>query len=364
MPGDIFGNGICMTLAGESHGRAVNVILSGVPSGIEVDEETIAAYLRKRMGIPAISTPRREKDDFEILSGVYNGHTTGTPIAVLIPNEDMKSADYDRLRGIARPGHGDYTNSVRFGGFEDPRGGGHTSGRITAGIVAAGGILIPALERKGIKIGCHILSVGDIRDRDFEDTDSDIALLHGSDVAVLDPAAKEKMIETIRDTASARDSIGGVLECVMTGLPAGIGDPLFDSVESVISHAVFSIPGVKGIEFGGGFELSRMKGSSANDSFSVRGGKIVTETNNCGGILGGITDGMPVTFRVAVKPTPSIGLPQKTVDYNKMEETEITVEGRHDACIASRIPVIVESAAAAAISDLLERINGEGWLAE
>lgn len=364
MPGDIFGNGICMTLAGESHGKAINVILTGVPSGIEVDEKTIASFLRKRMGIPAISTPRREKDDFEILSGVYNGRTTGTPIAVLIPNGDMKSSDYDKLRGIARPGHGDYTNSVRFGGFEDPRGGGHTSGRITAGIVAAGGILIPALERKGIKIGCHILSIGDVCDRGFENEDSDIDYLHGADVAVLDPSAKEKMIEAIKAAAAGRDSIGGVLECVIIGLPAGIGDPLFDSVESVISHAVFSIPGVKGIEFGGGFELSRMKGSSANDRFALEDGRVVTETNNCGGILGGITDGMPVTFRVAVKPTPSIGLPQKTVDFGKMEETEVTVEGRHDACIASRIPVIVESAAAAAVADLLERINEEGWLAK
>lgn len=362
MIGDLFGEKIVLVVSGESHGKAIIATLCNVPAGIKIDEETISTCLSKRMGLSTISTKRREKENYEILSGVYNGFSTGTPITIIIPNADTKSKDYESLYGIARPGHCDYTNHIKYKGFEDFRGGGHSSGRITAGIVAAGGLIIPALKRKGIDICCHIKSVGNISDRDFEDFKKDFELIKSKDIAILDDKAAENIVKEIKDASSSNDSLGGITECLVTGLPAGIGEPLFDSIESSISQIIFSIPAVKGIEFGDGFALAIMHGSNANDSFVIENDSIKTKTNHNGGINGGISNGMPIVFRVAVKPTPSISKKQTTVDFINMKETDISIKGRHDPCIVTRIPVIIECATAIALADLLTSEYGEEWL--
>lgn len=363
MSGDTFGNEICLTVAGESHGRAIVAVMTGVPAGIPVDEKVIASYLHRRMGLRSVSTARRE-EQYEILSGTFNGFTTGTPVAVLMPNGDVKSSDYEKLYGLARPGHCDYTNHLKYEGFEDPRGGGHSSGRVTAGIVAAGSVLMPALEKKGIRIASHIKSIGSVSDRDFADPEKDFEKLSGSVFPVLDEKAGELMKKEIESAKAEKDSVGGIVECMVTGVPAGTGEPLFDSVESVISHMAFSVPAVKGIEFGDGFALSRMKGSDANDPLRIADGKIETVTNRNGGINGGISNGMPILFRVSVKPTPSIGKTQDTVNFVEGREEHIEIGGRHDACIAARMPAIIESAAAVALADLLTRRFGKEWLSE
>lgn len=348
-----FGSKIAVTLFGESHGKAIGAVLDGMPSGIAVDEDFIARQMSLRKSVGAISTARKEADEVRILSGVFNGRTTGTPITFMIENQDQRSRDYGELAYKARPGHADYAAEMKYGGFQDFRGGGHFSGRITAGLVAAGAVAISALREKGITVGTHILSCGGIRDRSFGDVKSDIDYLDGLEFAVLDASKEEEMKAAIMAAKSEGDSVGGCLETAVYGMPAGVGEPWFDTVEGLLSHALFSVPAVKGVEFGAGFAYADMRGSQSNDPFRNENGKIVTETNNCGGILGGITNGMPILFRCAVKPTPSIYKEQQTIDMRTGENTTLVINGRHDPAIIHRARVVIDSVTALVLLDML-----------
>ncbi len=349
-----FGNNIAVTLFGESHGKMIGAVLDGMPAGIPVDEDFIAYQMSLRKSVGAISTARKETDEVKIASGVFNGKTTGTPITFIIKNQDTKSRDYGELAYKARPGHADYTAEIKYKGFQDFRGGGHFSGRITAGLVAAGAVVISALKSEGITIGTHILSCGGIHDRNFKDIKSDIDCLNSKEFAVLDDSKAEKMKSSIISAKADGDSVGGILETAVYGIPAGIGEPWFDTVEGMLSHALFSIPAVKGIEFGAGFKYSEMLGSQANDPFRSIDKKITTSTNNCGGILGGITNGMPIIFRCAVKPTPSIYKEQQTVNLKTGENTELIINGRHDPAIIHRARVVADSVTALVLYDMIK----------
>ena len=359
-----FGQSVALTIFGESHGAAVGAVIDGLAPGISVNENFIKAQLDLRRPYGKISTPRVEEDEFEILSGIYNGKTTGTPLCIIIRNKNTKSKDYSELENKPRPSHADYTGDIKYRGFEDPRGGGHFSGRITAAIVAAGAIVIDALKNKGITIGTHIKSCGNISDRDFSDIEKDIKILGNEKFAVLDGNAAEKMIEKIEKAAEEKDSVGGILETAISGLPAGVGEPWFDSFESVLAKGLFAIPAVKGVEFGLGFDFANTTGSRSNDPFIIKNGEIKTETNNNGGINGGITNGMPVIFRTVIKPTPSIFREQKTVNIKTEEETTLTLTGRHDPAIFHRARVVVDSIAAFTAADLLALRYGTDFLSE
>ena len=355
-----FGDSIAVTIFGESHGAAVGAVLDGLAPGIPVDPVFIARQLELRRPYGAISTARREPDRFEIVSGVYEGSTTGTPLCIIIPNEDVKSGNY--TRGAARPGHADYAAFVKYHGCEDYRGGGHFSGRLTAALVAVGAVAISALRKKGVRIGTHVARCGGIADRDFADLNADIAALGEKPFAVLDERRGAAMRSAIESTAQAGDSVGGVLETAVIGMPAGVGEPWFDSLEGVLSHALFSIPGVKGVEFGDGFALADLRGSESNDGFYMDGGEIRTRTNHGGGINGGISNGMPLIFRCAVKPTPSIYKPQETVNLLDRTDEMLTLTGRHDPAIVHRARVVVDSVAALTLCDQLALRFGTDWL--
>lgn len=357
-----FGNNISVTLFGESHGNAIGAVVDGLAPGIKVDEEYIRHVLSLRRPAGDISTSRREPDNFVIESGVYNGVTTGTPICILIENTDKRSNDYGKMSDIARPSHADYAAYCKYHGYEDYRGGGHFSGRITAALCAVGGILLPALSEKGIKIGTHIKSIGTVCDRDFADIEKDINSLSNMEFAALDDEKAEQMKQTILAAKSNLDSVGGVLETAVIGLDAGVGEPFFDSIESMLSHALFSIPGVKGVEFGAGFGISAMTGSQANDEFYIDDSKVKTKTNNSGGINGGITNGMPVLFRCAMRPTPTIAKEQNTVDFKALENTTLAAAGRHDPCIVHRARVVVDCITAITLCDMLVGRYGTDWL--
>lgn len=350
-----FGNNFTVTLAGESHGEGITVVIDGVVPGVKIEKEAIekALYLRRPSG--DISTKRQEADDFKILSGVFECYTTGTPITIFIPNTNTKSKDYSATRPFPRPGHADYSGHVKYGGFEDYRGGGHFSGRITAGLVAAGAVADAVLSGYGIRCATHVLACGGVYDRFFNESsyNSDIDFLNSTPFPVLDNEAAEAMREKIREAAEAGDSIGGITETVVTGVDAGIGEPWFDSVEGMISHAVFSVPGIKGIEFGAGFSFAGMTGSRANDAFYMEDGKIKTKTNNNGGINGGITNGMPILFRCAVKPTPSIYKKQQTVNMQTGEDAILQIVGRHDPAIIHRAASVISAVTRIAIVDLI-----------
>lgn len=356
------GNSVTVTLFGESHGKAIGCVIDGISPGISVDEAFIASQMEKRKGINAISTPRREADEVKILSGVFEGKTTGTPICLMIENGDTKSKDYSLTRFLARPGHADYTAECKYHGFQDFRGGGHFSGRLTAPLVAAGAVAISALRNKGIYIGTHIARCGIICDRGFENIKEDIELLGSLEMPVLCEEKRKEMLSYIESKRADGDSIGGVLSTAVIGMPEGVGEPWFDSVEGMLSHALFSIPAVKGIEFGKGFDFGSMHGSEANDPLRVNDGKIVTLTNNNGGINGGITNGMPITFNLAVKPTPSIYKSQETVDFNKKENAVLDIKGRHDPAIIHRARVVVDSVTALVLCDLLTTRFGTDYL--
>ena len=358
-----FGNSVSVTIFGESHGSEIGVVLDGLAPGIQVKEDEIAEKLRLRRPSGSISTKRVEPDHFRIVSGVFNGATTGTPVCILIPNENTKSKDYSGTRSLARPGHADYTAYCKYHGFEDYRGGGHFSGRITAALVAAGAIALSALEGKGILIGTHIARCAGIPDRGFMDLQEDIRNLSGTGFAVLDNEAAVKMREAMEQAAKEGDSVGGILETAVTGLPAGIGEPWFDSLESVLSHALFSIPAVKGVEFGDGFALSDLRGSDANDCFAVQDGRITTRTNHNGGINGGISNGMPLLFRCAVKPTPSIYKEQDTADFFTRTEKKIVISGRHDPAIVHRARIVADCVTALVLCDVLAQRYGTDYLA-
>ena len=357
-----FGESVAVTLFGESHGSAIGAILDGLAPGIAVDEEFIAKQMDLRRSVSALSTARKEADKVRIVSGVYNGLTTGTPIALMIENGDTHSKDYEALKTVARPGHADYTAYCKYHGFSDTRGGGHFSGRITAGLVAAGAIAISALAGLGIHIGTHIAKCGGVSDRNFEDLKKDISALSDMPFAVLDEDRAESMKAEIEKAKSEGDSVGGVLETAVIGLPAGVGEPWFDTLESVLAHGIFAIPAVKGLEFGAGFAMADMRGSEANDPFRLDGEYIETTSNNNGGILGGISSGMPIIFRTAIKPTPSIYKAQNTVDFVNMENRELVIHGRHDPAIVHRARVVVDSVTALILCDMLALRFGTDFL--
>ena len=351
-----FGN-LSVSIFGESHGKGIGVVIDGLPGGCEIDFEKVLDFMARRAPKKdGISTRRNEKDYPEIMSGYLNGKTTGTPLAAVIMNTDQHSADYNNISAVARPGHADYTGYERYNGANDIRGGGHFSGRITAPLVFAGAVCAQILEQRGIYCGAHILSIGNVWDSRFDSVKIDKALLDwvkAKDFPLIDSEMEFYMKQEVMSASENLDSIGGRIECAVVGLPAGIGSPMFDGVENRISQAVFGIPAVKGIEFGKGFAFADMCGSEANDPFVTDGTTVKTVTNNNGGILGGITSGMPVIFTAAVKPTPSIAQPQQTVDYIKMENTVLEIKGRHDACIVPRAVPVVEAAANIALLSFL-----------
>lgn len=348
-----FGNALKVTLFGESHGDAIGVVIDGFTPGIEIDYDYIDRQLNRRRSKALICTRRVEKDEYKIISGIFEGHTTGTPLCIVIPNKDTNSSDYQLFGSIARPGHADYTANCKYHGFQDYRGGGHFSGRITVALVAAGAIIQSALEQKGILIGTHISYCAGIRDRAFSDYEKDILELHAAQFSILDDIAKKDMLDKMYEIRGNNDSVGGIMETAIVGLPAGVGEPWFDSLEGMLSHAIFSIPAVKGIEFGAGFSSAEMRGSTMNDEFYVNGDEIRTRSNNNGGINGGISNGMPIVFRSVVKPTSSISRKQKTVNFIEKENTEIEITGRHDASIIPRACVVAEAMAAIVVADAL-----------
>lgn len=353
----VWGSKIKYSIFGESHGEAIGITIDGLQPGIELNLEEINREMRRRApGKNKLSTPRQEKDEFQILSGYFNNKTTGTPLCTVISNSDHHSKDYEKTKDLMRPGHADYTGKVKYGGFNDYRGGGHFSGRITAPIVFAGALAKQIIGKKGIMIGSHIKSIGTVGEEYFDEVNIKEDLLKELSQKEFPTIDEEKGLSMQQEILNAREklnSIGGIVECAILNLPPGVGSPFFGSVESVLSSLLFSIPAVKGVEFGAGFRISKMKGSVANDEFYIEDGTIKTYTNNNGGILGGITNGMPVIFRVAFKPTPSIAQEQKTVDICKNKNTTIEIQGRHDPCIVQRAVPVVEAVAAMGILELM-----------
>lgn len=353
----VWGSKIKYSIFGESHGEAIGITIDGLEPGIELDLEGINREMRRRApGKNKLSTPRKEKDEFDILSGYFNNKTTGTPLCAVIRNSDHHSKDYEKTKNLMRPGHADYTGKVKYDGFNDYRGGGHFSGRITAPIVFAGALAKQILSKRGILIGSHIKSIGTVQEEYFDEVNIKEDLLKELSQKEFPTIDEEKGLSMQEEIVNARenlDSIGGIVECAILNLPPGVGSPFFGSVESILSSLLFSIPAVKGVEFGAGFRISKMKGSGANDEFYINNEIIKTYTNNNGGILGGITNGMPVIFRIAFKPTPSIAQEQRTVDICKNENTTIEIQGRHDPCIVQRAVPVVEAVAAMGILELM-----------
>ncbi len=342
------------TIFGESHGPAIGVTLEGVPAGLVIDTDFIQSeLLRRATGKGPLTTARKEADQVEFLSGVFEGKATGTPLTMVIKNGDHHSSDYDAIRHTPRPSHGDYAGYVKSDGNLDHRGGGHFSGRLTAPLVAAGAIAKQILASCDIWVGGHISSIYGISDGSMEDT-RELFAVAGKEFPVLDDAKGAEMQEAILEAKSGGDSVGGAIECAVTGLPAGLGSPDFgQNVEGIFSQYLFAVPGVKGVDFGAGVAFSYMLGSEANDPYVVEDGKIITKTNHAGGVNGGITNGMPITFEVTMRPTPSIALPQETVDLRTMEEVEIEIKGRHDPCIVVRALPVIEAAAALAACQVM-----------
>ena len=357
-----FGNQICVTLFGESHGEYIGAVLDGVAAGIKIDGENIQRRLAQRRPKGDISTHRVEKDEYIIASGAYKGYTTGSPLTILIKNENVNSKDYSEFLTRPRPSHADFVAGVKYRGYQDERGGGHFSGRITAPLVAVGAILESALKDRGIYIGTHISRLQEIEDSGFSNFINDIKRLDSAQFPTLSDDAGKKMIEKISLARDNYDSVGGVLESAVIGMPVGVGEPWFDSVESMLSHAQFSIPGIKGVEFGLGFGFADCYGSVANDAFSFEGNRVVTKSNNNGGINGGITNGMPIIFRCAVRPTPSIFREQETVDLESGDNCILEIKGRHDPAIIHRVRAVVDAVAAITVADLLVTKYGTDYL--
>ena len=358
-----FGNHLTVTLFGESHGAEIGAVLDGLPPGLPVADAFIRHQLDLRRPAGKISTARVEKDPYRIVSGVYNNRTTGTPLCILIPNGNTHSSDYDK--DLPRPGHADYAAQCKYHGYQDYNGGGHFSGRITAALVAAGAIALSILKRQQIEIGTHISELGGVSDRGFgEDVYRDIAALGEMNFPVLSNEAGAEMRAVIEGAAERGDSVGGILETVVMGLPAGLGEPWFDTVEGMLAHAIFSIPAIKGLEFGAGFGFAKMLGSEANDPFYVKDGEVYTRTNKNGGINGGITNGMPIIFRSAVKPTPSIFIKQDTVNMATMKNAKLSLKGRHDPAIIHRARIVVDSVTALVLCDILAGRYGTDYLLE
>ena len=349
----MYGDNLKLSVFGQSHAAAIGMTLDGIPAGLPVDMAALQAFLARRApGQNGFSTTRKEADTPEFLCGISDGFTCGAPVTAIIRNTNTRSGDYDNLRDCPRPGHADYTAQIKYGGYQDTAGGGHFSGRLTAPICIAGGLCIQWLAERGIRVGAHIASIAGISDAPFDMINPQMDAV-GKEFPVLDPEAGRKMGNAILEAKSAGDSVGGVIECAVTGLPAGLGDPMFDGVENRIASIVFGIPAVKGLEFGLGFGLSAMRGSLSNDPFMISNGEVRTATNNCGGILGGITNGMPLIFRAAIKPTPSIAMEQRSVSLSRKEEQVLIVKGRHDPCIVPRAVPVIEAAASIAVMDMI-----------
>ena len=350
-----YGESLKLSIFGQSHGQAVGMVLDGIPAGLPVDLESLQTFLNRRApGQNDWSTPRKEEDRPEFLSGILDGFTCGAPIAAAIYNRNTRSGDYANLRDCPRPGHADYTAQIKYGGFQDAAGGGHFSGRLTAPLCIAGGLCKQWLALNGIAIGGRILSIAgcDKTDDPLDPCVPEIPAI-GPDFPVVNPRVGEAMRQAIAQARKDGDSVGGVIECVITGLPAGLGEPMFGGVESKLAQILYGIPAVKGVSFGDGFAVAGMRGSQCNDPFTIEDGVIRTTSNHCGGILGGITNAMPVIFRIAVKPTPSIARPQASVSLSRNRPQELTVKGRHDPCIVPRAVPVAEAAAAIAIFDML-----------
>ena len=350
-----YGEKLKLSIFGQSHGPAIGMVLDGIPAGLPVDEEKLRVFLcRRDPGQDDYTTPRKEADYPEFLGGIVNGYTCGAPIAATIANKNTRSGDYSELKDCPRPGHADYTAQVKYGGFQDVAGGGHFSGRLTAPLCIAGGLCKQWLESMGIRIGAHIVAIGGVVDEpvylDWANPQLDLI---GKEFPVLNPEAGQKMMDAIAAAKADGDSVGGLIECIATGLPVGLGEPMFGGMESKIAQIVYGIPAIKGLNFGTGFAGAYMRGSENNDQYYIENGKVLTKRNYAGGILGGITNGMPLVFEVAVKPTPSIGMAQKTVSLSRMKETELAVKGRHDPCIVPRAVPVIEAAAAIAIYDAI-----------
>ena len=356
-----WGNSVKISVFGESHGPAIGAVIDGLPAGEKIDmDELYLQMARRAPGKDKAATPRLEKDIPEILSGILDNTTTGAPLCAVIRNTNTRSGDYGNILSQPRPAHADYTGKIRYSGFNDIRGGGHFSGRLTAPIVFAGAVCRQILSRRGIEIAAHIASVGNISDSRFDGTEIPAELMQRLSHQVfglIDQSREADMRALIEECRLRGDSIGGTIECAVTGVPAGAGSPMFGGVENVISSVIFGIPAVKGIEFGSGFEGSKLRGSENNDEFYYDGDTVKTRTNNHGGILGGISSGMPIIFRAAIKPTPSVSLTQKTVDLETHTDSELTIKGRHDPCIAVRAVPVIESAAALALINLLSEVN-------
>lgn len=344
-----------ITSFGESHGRCVGILIDGCPAGLPLDPEEIQKEVDKRRPqAGAGQTPRAEEDLIEILSGVFQGHTTGAPICLVVWNKDTDSSQYERIKSTPRPGHADYTAYVKYGGFNDYRGGGRFSGRVTVGTVMAGAIAKKLLVRQGIEVLAHTIQIGAIKAGPVG-PDEIRQRVYQNALRCADPKAAEEMLKVIQEAGKEGDSIGGVIEGLVLNLPAGMGEPWFDSLEGELAKAIYAVPAVKGVDFGSGFGAASAKGSQNNDPFRFQNGKVVTDSNNAGGILGGISDGMPLTLRAAIKPTPSISQKQQTVDLETKNNTELEVKGRHDVCIVPRAVIVVESVMAITLCDLALR---------
>ena len=348
-----YGENLKLTIFGQSHGPAIGMTLDGIPAGLPVNLDELQVFLNRRApGQNNWSTPRKEEDRPEFLAGVLDGFTCGAPIAAVIHNTNTRSGDYANLKDCPRPGHADYTAQIKYGGFQDAAGGGHFSGRLTAPLCIAGGLCKQWLAEQGIRIAARISAIADVTDIAADPLNPPLDLI-GADFPVLSPDAGQRMRDRISEARMERDSVGGIIECCITGVPAGLGEPMFGGVESRIAQIVYGIPAVKSVEFGIGREAAALRGSQCNDAFTVENGRISTLTNHAGGILGGITNGMPVIFRAAIKPTPSISRPQQSVSLSKAQEQELVVKGRHDPCIVPRAVPVIEAAAAIAMFDLI-----------
>lgn len=351
------GKNLHISIFGQSHSQAIGVSVDGLPAGERLDLEELDRFLQRRApGRDATATSRKEGDKPRFLCGLVDGVTCGAPLAAVIENTNTRSKDYDKLKDVPRPGHADYTAQIRYGGFQDVRGGGHFSGRLTAPLCIAGGVALQILARRGIQIAAHIRSVGEAEDRPFDSMGEQVETLdtlRSASFPVLNPEAEQAMRDIIMDAKGQGDSVGGIVECIVTGLPAGLGDPMFGGMEGRLAAALFGVPAVKGVEFGAGFEVARMWGSQNNDPFAVVDGAVTAQSNNAGGILGGITTGMPLIFRAAFKPTPSISMAQDSVSLSRMEEERLEIVGRHDPCIVPRAVPVVEAAAAVVLLDVL-----------
>jgi chorismate synthase len=358
-----FGKQIIINLFGESHGNGVGIVINNFPAGIKIDLDEIRRDLSLRRPSSKISTERVEMDEFKFLSGYYKGFTTGSPLSIFIENTNKRSKDYNRE--ILRPSHADYTAHVKYNGYEDYRGGGHFSGRVTAPLMILGTLCKQVLRSNGIYIGSHISSIKDINDIMFKDVDITNELLQTlvtSDFPLLDFSKKDSMINQIVNAKRDQDSVGGTIETSILGIKPGYGDPFFDSIESTLSHLLFSIPAIKGVSFGAGFGISKMFGSEANDSILYDNGTIKTLTNNSGGIQGGISNGMPILVNCVVKPTASIGKLQKSIDINTLESADLELKGRHDPCIVQRAIHVVNAITNYAVLEIITRNEGYSWI--